>query len=299
MEEYSGYVGLDVHKETISPALANPGRSKPESLGVIANTKKSIQNLVHRLSREGEVLGFCYEAGPCGYEVYRWIKETGHDCVVVAPSLIPKKPGERVKTDRRDGLKLASLFRSGELTPVWVPDEEQEAIRDLTRARGEMKRVELQLEQRVSAFLLRYSKRYTAGKSKWTQGVLPLVLRADVPETMGDGRRRLCVRAEAPRHRDGELESRVQPQSRALRAKSACTVEIRLKTLSHSTNARKYIYEKCSRGNITSGRVASLVEAMENASAFWLLRSLYQRRRTTGGQRWRFPQPPSNKKNGD
>ena len=120
MEEYSGYVGLDVHKETISPALANPGRSKPESLGVIANTKKSIQNLVHRLSREGEVLGFCYEAGPCGYEVYRWIKETGHDCVVVAPSLIPKKPGERVKTDRRDGLKLASLFRSGELTPVWV-----------------------------------------------------------------------------------------------------------------------------------------------------------------------------------
>ena len=66
MEEYSGYVGLDVHKETISPALANPGRSKPESLGVIANTKKSIQNLVHRLSREGEVLGFCYEAGPCG-----------------------------------------------------------------------------------------------------------------------------------------------------------------------------------------------------------------------------------------
>ena len=170
MEEYSGYVGLDVHKETISPALANPGRCKPESLGVIANTKKSIQNLVHRLSREGEVLGFCYEAGPCGYEVYRWIKETGHDCVVVAPSLIPKKPGERVKTDRRDGLKLASLYRSGELTPVWVPDEEQEAIRDLTRARGEMKRVELQLKQRVSAFLLRYSKRYTAGKSKWTQG---------------------------------------------------------------------------------------------------------------------------------
>ena len=107
MEEYSGYVGLDVHKETISPALANPGRSKPESLGVIANTKKSIQNLLHRLSREGEVIGFCYEAGPCGYEVYRWIKETGHDCVVVAPSLIPKKPGERVKTDRRDGLKVS------------------------------------------------------------------------------------------------------------------------------------------------------------------------------------------------
>ena len=169
MEEYTAYVGLDVHKETIAVAVAYPGRSKPESLGVIANTKKSILNLVHRLSPDGEAVGFCYEAGPCGYEVHRLIKETGHDCEVVAPSLIPKKPGERVKTDRRDAVKLASLFRSGELTSVWVPDEEQEAIRDLTRAREEMKRVELQLKQRVSAFLLRYGKRYTAGKSKWTQ----------------------------------------------------------------------------------------------------------------------------------
>lgn len=169
MEEYSGYVGLDVHKETIAVAVAYPGRSKPELLGVVANTKKAILNLVRRLSPHGEVVGFCYEAGPCGYEVYRLIKETGHDCVVVAPSLIPKKAGERVKTDRRDAVKLASLFRSGELTSVWVPDEEQEAIRDLTRAREEMKRVELQLKQRVSAFLLRHGKRYTAGKSKWSQ----------------------------------------------------------------------------------------------------------------------------------
>ena len=131
--------------------MAYPGRSKPESLGVIANRKKSILNLVHRLSPDGEAVGFCYEAGPCGYEVHRLIKETGHDCEVVAPSMIPKKAGERVKTDRRDAVKLASLFRSGELTSVWVPDEEQEAIRDLTRAREEMKRVELQLKQRVSA----------------------------------------------------------------------------------------------------------------------------------------------------
>ena len=91
-------------------------------MGVIANTKRSILNLVRRLSPDGEVVGFCYEAGPCGYEVYRLLKETGHDCVVVAPSMIPKKPGERVKTDRRDALKLASLFRSGELTSVWVPE---------------------------------------------------------------------------------------------------------------------------------------------------------------------------------
>lgn len=169
MEEYSGYVGLDVHKDTIAVAVAYPGREKPMSLGIIRNTKKSVLKLISKLSPNGEVLGFCYEAGPCGYELYRWIKQTGHDCEVVAPSKIPKKPGERVKTDRRDAVKLASLYRTGELTSVWVPDEEQEAIRDLSRAREEMKRVELQLKQRLAAFLLRHGKRYTAGKSKWTQ----------------------------------------------------------------------------------------------------------------------------------
>lgn len=112
---------------------------------------------------------FCYEAGPCGYEVYRLIREWGHECQVVAPSKTPRKPGERVKTDRRDARKLAEMLRSGDLTSVWVPDEEQEAIRDLTRAREEMKRVELQVKQRLGAFLLRHSKRYTAGKRKWTQ----------------------------------------------------------------------------------------------------------------------------------
>ena len=118
MEECSGYVGLDVHQETIAVAVAYPGRSKPESLGVIANTKKSILKLVHRLSPGGEAVGFCYEAGPCGYEVHRHtdrvdtrftvVKETGHDCVVVAPSMIPKKPGERVKTARSAGTSSAN-----------------------------------------------------------------------------------------------------------------------------------------------------------------------------------------------
>ncbi len=169
MEEYSGYVGLDVHKDTIAVAVALPGRSKPKSLGIIANTKKSVLKLIDKLSPDGEVLSFCYEAGPCGYELYRWMKESGHDFDVVAPSKIPKKAGERVKTDRRDAVKLASLHRSGELTAVWVPDEEQEAMRDLSRAREEMKRVELQLKQRLGAFLPRHDKRYTAGKCKWTQ----------------------------------------------------------------------------------------------------------------------------------
>jgi transposase len=169
VEEYGGYVGLDVHKDTIAVAIAYPGRSKPKSLGIIVNTKKSLLRLIAKVSPNGEVVGFCYEASSCGYEVYRWIKQAGHDCDVVAPSKIPKKSGERVKTDRRDAVKLASLYRSGELTPVWVPDEEQEAMRDLSRAREEMKRVELQLKQRLGAFLLRHGKRYTAGKCKWTQ----------------------------------------------------------------------------------------------------------------------------------
>ena len=112
----------------------------------------------------GDRLVFCYEAGPCGYEIYRWIKEC-----VVAPSLIPRKPGQRVKTDRRDAGNLAEFLRNGDLTAVWVPDEEQEAIRDLTRAREDMKKIERQLKQKLSAFLLRHDKKYGEGKSKWTQ----------------------------------------------------------------------------------------------------------------------------------
>ena len=134
MTEYGGYVGLDVHKETIAVAIAAPGRDQPEYRGEIANTRQSLKRLIGRLSPRGELLSFCYEAGPCGYGVYREIVESGHACAVVAPSLIPRKPGDRVKTDRRDAVALARLHRSGDLTSVWVPGEEQEAMRDLTRA---------------------------------------------------------------------------------------------------------------------------------------------------------------------
>ena len=112
---------------------------------------------------------FCYEAGPCGYEVYRLLTAVGQDClVVVAPSLIPKKASDRVKTDRRDALSLARLLRAGELTAVWVPDQEQEAMRDLTRAREDFKAAERRARQRLGAFLLRHGLTYTCGKSKWT-----------------------------------------------------------------------------------------------------------------------------------
>ena len=128
------YVGLDVHKATIAVAVARAGRDEVVYHGDIENTPKAVRKLVQRLSATGEVLNVCYEAGPCGYGLHRELTALGHECEVVAPSLIPRKAGDRLKTDRRDALMLARLHRAGELTPVWVPDQEQEAIRDLTQA---------------------------------------------------------------------------------------------------------------------------------------------------------------------
>lgn len=168
MNEYSAYVGLDVHKDTIAVAVAVPGREDPVYRGEIRNTRRSLKGLIGRLSPHGELLSFCYEAGPCGYGVYREIVGFGHACMVVAPSLIPRKPGDRVKTDRRDAVALARLHRSGDLTSVWVPGEEQEAIRDLTRAREDMISLQQKARQRLSAFLLRHGRVFP-GKCRWTQ----------------------------------------------------------------------------------------------------------------------------------
>ena len=169
MREFNNiYVGLDVHKSTIAIAVAKGVRGEVTYHGEIENTPAAVRKLVKRLSPHGEVLNVCYEAGPCGYSLYRDLIELGHDCEVVAPSLIPRKAGERMKTDRRDALMLARLHRAGELTPVWVPDQEQEAMRDLTRAREDMKGIELKARQRLGAFLLRHRRVY-AGKSNWTK----------------------------------------------------------------------------------------------------------------------------------
>ena len=169
--KYPAYIGLDVHKETIAVAVARVGREAPESRGEIANKPKTVAKLVERLNREfgGEVLLFCYEAGPCGYGLYRQLLELGHDCQVVAPSLIPKKPGERIKTDRRDACKLARTLRNGDLTAVWVPDEEQEAMRDLTRARDDMKGQERKARQQLNAYVLRHGHAWPSNKTRWTQ----------------------------------------------------------------------------------------------------------------------------------
>jgi len=169
MKEFSKYIGLDTHKANIAVAVAEGSGGKPRYYGEIVNTPEAIKKLVKALCPEGEVMAFCYEAGPCGYEIYRQIIGLGHQCEVVAPSLIPKKPGDRIKTDRRDSENLSRLYRSGDLTPVWVPDQEQEAMRDLTRAREDMKAVERTCKQRLNAFLLRYGCHFDAGKSRWTQ----------------------------------------------------------------------------------------------------------------------------------
>lgn len=169
MKQFIKYVGLDTHKDTIAVAIADASGGKPRFYGEIANTATALSKLMKEISPTGEVVSWCYEAGPCGYGIYRQISGSGHECSVVAPSLIPAKPGDRVKTDRRDSENLARLHRAGELTPVWVPDQEQEAIRDLTRAREDMKHLERQARQRLCAFLLRHGQRYVSGKSKWTQ----------------------------------------------------------------------------------------------------------------------------------
>ena len=129
------YIGLDVHKASISVAIAEASGA-PGSYGHIANDPSAIRKLMTRLGGPGIQLRVAYEAGPTGYGVHRQLTSMGIECLVVAPSLIPKRPGDKVKTDRRDALKLARLLRSGDLTPVWVPDEAHEALRNLVRARA-------------------------------------------------------------------------------------------------------------------------------------------------------------------
>lgn len=167
MKEFTKHVGMDVHKETIAVSVAEANGGELRYLGEIANTPEALDKLVKQQRKGGANLSFCYEAGPCGYGIHRQLTDLGWDCQVVAPSLIPKKAGDRVKTDRRDSMMLARLHRAGELTAVWVPDAAQEALRDLTRAREDMKHLQRQAKQRLLAFLLRHGKRYE-GKSNWT-----------------------------------------------------------------------------------------------------------------------------------
>jgi transposase len=162
------YIGLDVHKESIVVAVAEGGlRGEVREHGRIANTATALERLLRKLGGEGMTLRFCYEAGPCGYGIQRRVSARGHECVVVAPSLIPKRAGDRVKTDRRDAASLAKLHRAGELTAVWVPDARHEAMRDLVRARLDAVHALRRARQQLSGFLLRQGCHY--GRPAWTK----------------------------------------------------------------------------------------------------------------------------------
>ena len=167
MSDYVMSVGCDVPKDTIIVAVAKPGRAGLEGCSTFANRRSALRRMIDRLVSKGETLSFCYEAGPCGYGVYRKITDLGHHGDVVAPGLVLRGATERVKIDQRDALKRARLHRADELTPVGVPDPEHEAIRDLTCAREEMNAFHTKARQGLSAFLLRQDRVYLR-KSRWT-----------------------------------------------------------------------------------------------------------------------------------
>jgi transposase len=159
------YVGLDVHKEGIVVAVAAGGlRGQVREYGRIANMPTA---LARKLGGDGVSLRCCYEAGPCGYGIQRHVSAQGHECVVVAPSLIPRRAGDRIKTDRRDAASRAKLHRAGELTAVWVPDARHEAMRDLVRARLDAVHSLRRVRQQLSGFLLRQGRHY--GRPAWTK----------------------------------------------------------------------------------------------------------------------------------
>jgi transposase len=165
------FVGLDVHADTIAVAVAEAGGGEVRSLGIIANRLESIRKMIGKLAPIG-TLKCCYEAGPTGYVLYWQLTQLGVACEVIAPSLIPTKAGDRVKTDRRDAEKLARCYRAGELTPVWVPDANHEALRDLVRAREAAKKDQLRHRHRLGKFLLRHGKRPIDAGKAWTQKYL-------------------------------------------------------------------------------------------------------------------------------
>ena len=167
MNKIVKYIGLDVHKNSIAIAIAKEGRQRDVNFyGVINNDMNQLHKFLRKQISQGAELMCVYEAGPCGYNIYRSLSEKGIDCVVVAPSLIPKRSGDKIKTDRRDSETLAKLHRAGELTSVYVPSLEDEALRDLVRAREDSVNALKRVKQQLGAFLLRHHIASPV-KSKW------------------------------------------------------------------------------------------------------------------------------------
>ena len=164
MGKNTRFVGLDVHAETIAVA---EGRNQVRSLGTIANRPEAVRRLLGKLGKPTE-LRVCYEAGPTGYALYWQLTQLGVQCEVIAPSLVPMKSGDRIKTDRRDAERLARSYQAGDLSPVWVPDAKHEALRDLVRAREATKEDQLRAKHRLGKYLLRYGQRPADNSRAWT-----------------------------------------------------------------------------------------------------------------------------------
>jgi transposase len=160
------FVGLDVHKESIAIAVAEQAGGAPQTVATVPHEMRSLLKQLKKLASVGPIR-CCYEAGPTGFALRRALQKEGIECVVIAPSLTPKQPGDRVKTDRRDAEKLARFYRSGDLTEVYVPDETTEAMRDLERAREDAKRAQGTARRQLQQFLLRHGRQFE-GKTAWT-----------------------------------------------------------------------------------------------------------------------------------
>jgi len=164
-EASTTFVALDTHAASISIGAAEPGRELPRYLGTVGTNCAELKKALRKVGPPSKLL-IVYEAGPTGFTLARQLTDAGYTCEVVAPSRVPHAPGDRIKTDRRDALTLANLARAGALTQVYVPDERDEAIRDLSRARIDAVRARLKARQQLQALLLRHGKRYT-GKTSW------------------------------------------------------------------------------------------------------------------------------------
>lgn len=173
MADYrEAFVGIDVAKLKNAFAVAESGRDgEVRYFGEVEASDVNMRRIIQRITAKFDHVHFCYEAGPTGYGLHRLIRSLGHECMVVAPSLIPRKPGDRVKTNRRDAVTLARLLRAGELTAVWVPDEGHEAMRDLVRARAAAVGALRVHRQQVSAFMLKHGRLYPRKKG-WTMRYL-------------------------------------------------------------------------------------------------------------------------------